>query len=78
MVKQRRNADGQFPKHFNHEKLELYEKMGLTDDETGELCKRWNALLYRELDTSYFLQEADFLFTKHELLLLFTLSHSQR
>jgi uncharacterized protein YktB (UPF0637 family) len=73
----KRNADGQYPKHYDHTKLELYEKMGLDLKQMKALAARWNDLIMQNLDISYFLQEADMRFTKHELLLLFTLSHNQ-
>jgi hypothetical protein len=71
------NADGQFPKKYDHTKLELYEKMGFKEEQMKPMLRKWNVLVGKGLETSFFLQQADMEFTKHELLLLFTLAHNQ-
>jgi hypothetical protein len=73
----RRNADGQFPKKYDHSKKQLHEAMGFTNCEAALLVMKWNELLSHSYTGSRFLQEADMVFTKHELLFVFTLSSTQ-
>jgi hypothetical protein len=73
-----RNADGQFPKQFHHERTILHEMLGYTKDEAEALVDRWNLLHEEKVNVSGFLQLADLQFTKHELLYLFTMSTSQK
>ena len=71
----RHNADGQYTKKYYFERETLYEIMGFTQSDMERLIGKWNRLICRGLDSPHFLQEADMQFTKHQLLLLFTLSH---
>ena len=73
----KRNADGQFPKKYDHTKDELYEAMGFTEGEAAIMSMKWNKLLRLGYNGSEFLQRADMVFTKHELLFLFTIAHNQ-
>ena len=73
MVYTKRNADGQFPKRFDLTKKTLYQQMGFSKDEIWELVTKWNALRDDEYRIGKFLQEADMIFTKHELMFLFTI-----
>ena len=69
-----RNADGQFPKKFFHDEKKLHEQLGFSAKETESLARRWNTLQNEHYALSKFLQQCDLRFTKHELLLLFSLA----
>ena len=73
----RRNADGQFPKKYDHSKDELFKAMGFTEGEAAILVMKWNKLIFQKYTGSRFLQQADLVFTKHELLFLFTIAGNQ-
>lgn len=73
-----RNADGQYPKKYYFERETLFEIMGFTSEETQRLIGKWNRLICQGQDAPHFLKEADMQFTKHQLLLLFTLSDKMK